>query len=160
VGRVLSWPFRVTGITDVIGIEDHLQRQDKVVNDLKNAAYGGNKTGRALGDGAEIVAGTCYFGAGGLSAASSVGLTELGTVPLSQVPRQAVIEYWTWGLGGAASGAGGGNRPPVPITQPGVPPFNPALPRPLGPPPANWIPWYPGQLPGVGSGPYPLPGTN
>jgi RHS repeat-associated protein len=73
----------------------------------------------------------CFAAAGGLALGGAANLTELGTVPLSQVPRQAVIEYWTWGMGSAAATSTAATRPQVQQTTTIWPP--PSMPPIWGP---------------------------
>jgi RHS repeat-associated protein len=95
------------------------------------------------------------------------GITEIGVVPISSIPTQIAIEYWTWGMGAGGGAAGGASNQPSTLTNPPTqgqtlwpPPGTP----PISPPPKGWDgpppPWPFGPPNWPGLGPPLDPGLN
>jgi RHS repeat-associated protein len=117
-----------TGLVDPFGTHDwgmpsfsdychYLWHPSEMDNALRQGQYG-----------ALITSGVSLTLTGGFAAASSLGLSELGTVGLSQLPRQAAIEAWSWALGGGAARYGGSQSLTSPTPSTSAPPWAPNVP--------------------------------
>ena len=106
VGQKLLAPIRWTGLTDAIGVESYLQQCDAGLAFGCDQHFG--ESGSDLRTAMNISANTgvySLYAAGGLTTASGLGITEVGTVPGSLMLSQAKLELTVFAVTGSATPA-------------------------------------------------------